>query len=159
MLWGRGSDPGGVMPMNSRRLVAAAILAVLGALLLALPASAHPLAALEAHLTGKQEVPGPGDPNGSGDAVVKVFRAKVCYKLDVRRIAPATAAHIHLGRRGEAGPVVVTLEPPTDGSSRGCVDVGRALSRNLREHPQAYYVNVHNKPFPDGAIRGQLEYK
>jgi hypothetical protein len=35
--------------------------------------------------------------------------------------------------------------------------VRKALATNLREHPKAYYINVHNRPFPDGAIRGQLE--
>ncbi len=88
--------------------------------------------------------------------MVKVFRAKVCYKLEVRRIAPATAAHIHLGFRGEAGPIVAELEAPTDGSSSGCVAVPRALSLGLKEHPSRYYVEVHNEPFPAGAIRGQL---
>jgi hypothetical protein len=145
------------MVMNSRRLLAAVVLAMLAALVLALPASGDPLAILEARLTGEQEVPGPGDPNGSGKAVVKVFETKVCYKLEVRRIAPATAAHIHLGLRGEAGPVVAPLKPPTDGSSSGCVAVPRALSLELKEHPNRYYVNVHNRPYPDGAIRGQLE--
>jgi CHRD domain len=145
------------MVMNSRRLLAAVVLAVLAALVLALPASGDPLAILEARLTGEQEVPGPGDPNGSGKAVVKVFETKVCYTLEVRRIAPATAAHIHLGLRGEAGPVVAPLKPPTDGSSSGCVAVPRALSLELKEHPNRYYVNVHNMPFPNGAIRGQLE--
>jgi hypothetical protein len=145
------------MVMNSRRLLAAVVLAMLAALVLALPASGDPLAILEARLTGEQEVPGPGDPNGSGKAVVKVFETKVCYTLEVRRIAPATAAHIHLGLRGEAGPVVAPLKPPTDGSSSGCVAVPRALSLELKEHPNRYYVNVHNRPFPDGAIRGQLE--
>jgi hypothetical protein len=141
-----------------RPLLAVLALSVLGALMLALPASAAaPRAHLEAKLTGKQEVPGPGDRNGIGHADVKVFEAKVCYTLKVKRIAPATAAHIHRGVRGEAGPVVVTLKPPTDGSSSGCVNVGQALAKNLKEHPGRYYVNVHNRPFPDGAIRGQLE--
>jgi hypothetical protein len=139
--------------------LAVLVVSVLGALLLALPASAAPpLAHLEANLTGEQEVPGPGDPNGRGEAEVKVFEAKVCYALKVKRIAPATAAHIHRGVRGVAGPIVVPLKPPTDGSSSGCVAISQALSKNLREHPARYYVNVHNEPFPDGAVRGQLHH-
>jgi hypothetical protein len=148
------------MVAKVRRPLLAAVLAlwVLGALvLLALPANAAPLAHLEAKLTGEKEVPGPGDPNGTGKANIKVFKAKVCYTLTAKRIAPATAAHIHKGSRGEAGPVVVTLKPPTDGSSSGCAGISQALSKKLREHPGQYYVNVHNRPYPDGAIRGQLE--
>jgi CHRD domain len=137
--------------------LAVLVLSVLGALLLAPPASAAPpLAHLEAQLTGEQEVPGPGDPNGRGEAEVKVFEAKVCYSLTVKRIAPATAAHIHRGVRGVAGRIVVPLRAPTDGSSSGCVGISRSLASNLKEHPARYYVNVHNRPFPDGAVRGQL---
>ena len=144
--------------MNSRRLFAVVVLALLVGLAFALPASATGKYAttLEATLTGEQEVPGPGDPDGIGHAVVKVFKAKVCYTLAVKRIKPATAAHIHLGFPGEAGPVVVPLNPPTDGFSSGCVWIPRALSLELRKHPFHFYVNVHNKPFPEGAIRGQL---
>jgi hypothetical protein len=153
--------------MNARRLTATAVLAVLGALLLAVPVSGvtpaggttsgdERLATLRAQLTGEKEVPGPGDEDGSGTAVVKVFRAKGCYTLKVENIEPATAAHIHLGLRREAGPVVAPLEPPTDGSSRACTPIPRALSLELTEHPSRYYVNVHNEEFPDGAIRGQL---
>jgi hypothetical protein len=146
------------MVLNSRKLLAAVVLAMLAAVVLALPTSAAPAArsALEANLTGKQEVPGPGDPNGRGNAMVKVYEARVCYTLEARRIKPAMAAHIHLGLRGEAGPIVATLKPPTDGSSKGCVAVPRALSLGLKENPAHYYVNVHNKPYPEGAIRGQL---
>ena len=151
--------------MNSRRLVAVVALALLAALALALPVGATDkkfvppvkhVTVLEATLTGEQEVPGPGDPNGVGHAVVKVFKTKVCYALEVKRIKPATDAHIHLGFRGEAGPVVVPLEAPDDGFSRGCVVIPRALSLGLMEHPERYYVNVHNDPYPEGAIRGQL---
>ena len=139
-----------------RRSILLAAMVLAAALITALPVAAAPLATLEARLTGEQEVPGPGDPDGSGHAVVKVFRAKVCYTLEVNRIRPATAAHIHKGIRGESGDVVVTLNTPRDGFSRGCEEISRPLSKELREHPARYYVNVHNNPFPSGAIRGQL---
>ena len=147
--------------MKPRRLLATVVLTMLAAaVVIALPATAapQPLATLRANLT--TEVPGPGDPNGHGHAVVKVYKARVCYKLSVRGIKPATMAHIHKGAKGVAGPIVV----PTDGSSlnlprptsSGCEAVPPALSMKLRQNPSNYYVNVHNKPYPDGTIRGQL---
>jgi len=77
-------------------------------------------------LTGEKEVPGPGDPNGRGKAEVKVYKAKVCYELEVKRIKPATAVQIHRGGSGVAGPVVVELKAPTDGSSEGCKAIKEA---------------------------------
>jgi hypothetical protein len=143
----------------TRRVVIVAMLAALGALLVAGPAMARtisPVVTLEADLTGKQEVPGPGDRNGSGDAKLIVSKAKVCYVLKVKNIKRPTAAHIHKGRKGVAGDIVVDLKAPKRGFSSGCANISRSLSRNLREHPKRYYVNVHNNPFPAGAVRGQL---
>jgi hypothetical protein len=140
--------------MRRPTLLAALVLALL--LIAAVPVVAAQRATLEASLTGQKEVPGPGDPNGRGEADVKVYKAKVCYELEVERIKPATAAHIHRGAPNVAGPIVVELKAPTDGSSSGCKAISGALSKKLREHPWRYYVNVHNNPFPDGAIRGQL---
>jgi hypothetical protein len=147
--------------LHSRQLLATVVLAMLAAaVVLALPASAapQPLATLTAKLAKRP--PGPGDPNGHGHAVVRVYQARVCYTLSARRIKPATLAHIHKGRKGVAGPVVV----PTDGSSfklprptsSGCEAISKRLSMKLRHKPSHYYVNVHNKPYPEGAIRGQL---
>ena len=110
-------------------------------------------------LTGDKEVPGPGDPDGSGDATVRLNLGKqtVCYELEVWNIAPATAAHIHVGRSDQAGPVVIPLAAPTDGSSEGCAEgVDKALIREIIKHPHLYYVNVHNAEYPGGAVRGQL---
>ena len=140
--------------MRRPTLLAALVLALV--LIAAVPVMAAQRATLEASLTGEKEVPGPGDPNGWGQAEVKVYKAMVCYELEVKRIKPANAAHIHRGGPNVAGPIVVTLKPPTDGSSEGCVAISEQLSKNLRDNPSHYYVNVHNVPYPDGAIRGQL---
>ncbi|WP_157254707.1 CHRD domain-containing protein [Nonomuraea typhae] len=120
-------------------------------------------------LSGKQEVPGPGDRNGSGFFAWRAHHGRLCYRLAVRRIGTPTAAHIHQGRRGVAGAITVALKTPADGFSRGCVKAVKrqnaanaattltfAELRAIRKWPHRYYVNVHNKRFPMGAIRGQL---
>jgi hypothetical protein len=138
---------------------------------------------LKAHLTGEAEVPGPGDPDGSGSARVEIRpqHGSVCFNLRWEDIAAPTAAHIHFGPPAVAGPIVVTFfmtsespdQPPTlpetlTGVS-GCTDEvvipegapfdsPTALLRNIKAHPRQYYVNVHNLDFPAGAIRGQLKH-
>lgn len=113
---------------------------------------------LDAKLTGAAEVPGPGDPDGKGKAEVEIKHnySRLCYELKVSKILPATAAHIHAGAAGVAGPVVVHLAAPTNGKSKGCVAVDPTLGRAIAENPEAYYVNVHNAAHPGGAVRGQL---
>lgn len=113
---------------------------------------------LSAALSGDNEVPGPGDPDGSGDARVTVNPGigQICYTLQVSGIAPATMAHIHEGEEGVSGPVRVGLTPPTSGTSSGCVTVERTLALEILRDPADYYVNVHNAQYPGGAVRGQL---
>jgi CHRD domain len=113
---------------------------------------------LSTTMTGAAEVPGPGDPDGSGTAALTLNRGEgeVCFELTVEGIAPATAAHIHEAPAGVAGPIVVPLTPPTDGSSSGCVSADRDLIKAILKNPSAFYVNVHNAEFPAGALRGQL---
>ena len=108
-------------------------------------------------MTGAAEVPGPGDPDGSGTATFRVNagQGQVCYTLAVSDIEPATAAHIHR-TPPDPGPAVVPLAPPTDGSSSGCAEVTRALAQELIRNPSIFYVNVHNEEFPGGAVRGNL---
>ena len=118
---------------------------------------------LKANLKGSAEVPGPGDTDGRGKARIRVNprKGRVCFRLSWRNIEEPTAAHIHVGRKGVAGPVVVTLferpNNPVESHISRCVDISSSLSNALREHPRRYYINVHNPQFPDGAIRGQLE--
>src|SRR5215203_310720 len=200
-------------------------------------------ATLVAHLGGGQEqqVPGGGDLNGRGRAVVKVFKEQLCAKVKTGAIESSSKATINLGMSGEVGPTVANLqeraattplaEPttpttttttgtttPTTGTTTattgdstlpqattqqsttvgqtslsqssasatasasasasaststasasastsravalehtgGCVEVPRALSLELLEHPNRFYVNVTNGQSAEGAIRGQL---
>ena len=152
----------------TKRVVLGMLLAMLGALLALLFAgpvlsqSVDRVEVLDARLTGAAEVPGPGDRNGTGEAKVVVTPRRVCYVLRAENVSRPLAAHIHVAPRGEPGPIVVELNTPDRGNrlagffSRGCERISPALSRQLRLNPARYYVNVHNAPFPDGAIRGQL---
>jgi hypothetical protein len=109
-------------------------------------------------LSGAEEVP-PADPDGTGFASITLNagQATVCWEISVSNIAPAFAAHIHVAPAGVNGPVVVTLSPPTTGSSSGCTEnVDPVLIQAIIDHPDQYYVNVHNAEFPGGAVRGQL---
>jgi hypothetical protein len=119
----------------------------------------HGGAELSATLTGAAEVPGPGDPDGSGMVRITLNpgAGEVCFNLEVSNIEAATASHIHPGGPTVAGPPVVTLAPPPSaGSSTACVSADRELVLAIRKNPSEYYVNVHNAEFPGGAIRGQL---
>ncbi|HZX50162.1 MAG TPA: CHRD domain-containing protein [Candidatus Paceibacterota bacterium] len=115
---------------------------------------------LDANLTGAAEVPGPGDPDGSGSAHITLNQGQgeVCFEIAVQNISlPATGTHIHAAPAGVAGPVVVPLTPPdASGTSSGCVDADEELIKAIRQNPEAYYVNVHTTDFPAGAVRGQL---
>ena len=115
--------------------------------------------ALNVTMTGIQEVPGPGDPDGTGTAEVRVnaSEGQVCWNLYARGIDPATAAHIHRGAAGVAGPPVVTLTTPdAAGRSQGCATVDPNVAREIALRGHDFYVNVHNAAHPAGAIRGQL---
>jgi hypothetical protein len=110
------------------------------------------------NLTGAAEIPAPGDPDGTGTATLTVNpgQGEICYTLTVTGVTPVAAAHIHaIGPLG-FGPVVVPLVPPTAGTSSGCASVSRDLAKAILQHPEQYYVNVHNADYPAGALRGNL---
>ena len=109
-------------------------------------------------LTGAAEAPSPGDPDGSG-TVAFTFNAgqgEVCYDFTVTGVEPLTAAHIHVAPAGSAGDVVIPTPPTSATGGSGCVSADRDLIVAILTDPSAYYFNVHNAPFPGGALRGQL---
>jgi hypothetical protein len=112
-------------------------------------------------LTGEAESPA-GDPVATGTATLRLRagQRKVCYSLSAKNLPRAVAAHIHRGKAGVSGNVVVPLKTPNAaGNAKGCAKASKALVRSMIKHPAAYYVNVHTAEFPAGAIRGQLKGK
>lgn len=112
-------------------------------------------------LAGANEVPDAGDPDGTGGATVSIdvfddVDAEVCWDLAYSGIDAPTAAHIHEGAAGVAGPPVVTIDEPGATSASGCADITAELAAEIIADPAGYYVNVHNEAFAGGALRGQL---
>lgn len=146
--------------VGEKRMLAVAMITVFGVMAIAGPALA---AMLTAELTGEAEVDGAGNPDqgdldGTGTANLRTIpkKEKVCYDITVDNIQPANAAHIHKAPVGTNGPIFKTLKAPTDGTSSGCVRMGRKQIMMINRNPSGFYVNVHNGEFPNGALRGQL---
>ena len=137
--------------------------------------AAHERGDLTIGLNGANEVGTVGDRNGSGKITLEFFDAVdnatvvfpnqhyVCYSLTYRNVDAPTGLHIHevstdaRNPRKATGPVVVDLLAHS--VLRGddtCVVVREDVFDGIQEDPSEYYVNLHNRAFPNGAVRGQL---
>ena len=142
------------------RFTVALLAIVLAAGLLALnvaPSFANGGRPFTTTLLGANEVPSPGDPDGSGTAHITLNQGQgeICFDITVNNVDTIAASHIHAAPAGTAGPVVVNFNVGANGLS-GCVIVDADLIKAIRQNPENYYVNVHNPAFPSGALRGQL---
>ncbi|MDI6710486.1 MAG: CHRD domain-containing protein [Bacillota bacterium] len=125
-----------------------------------------------AFLRGSEEVP-PVRTFASGRTTLQLENeTELRYRLVVNNIRNLTEAHIHLGRRGQNGPVAAFLFGPVSPGitvTRGIVEgtitredlvgplQGRPLSALVSEMRAGNtYVNAHTKQNPEGEIRGQV---
>ena len=67
----------------------------------------------------------------------------------------AVAAHIHRGKRGVAGAVIVPLCGPCSNGQSGTVTISKAVIKTLEGGTA--YVNVHTAKNQAGEIRGQIK--
>lgn len=141
----------------SARSTIAATSAILAAAAFGLPAAATAAPAIP--LNGGQETAPGGDPDGHGFFTYTIDGTRFCWTLSWQNIATPTAAHVHVGQRRVAGPVIIPLDvdgvPGPDRS--GCTTIATELAAAITADPRGYYANVHNATFPAGAIRGQLK--
>jgi hypothetical protein len=127
-----------------------------------------------AKLFGEMEVP-PVETNATGLAEFKPIQDEniVTYSVNVTDIDNVTAAHIHIGKQGQNGPIVVTLfkpDTPTEKMVTGLLSEGNITTANL-EGPLTgkqlsdltssmlaveTYVNIHTAQHKNGEIRGQI---
>lgn len=119
------------------------------------------VATIRTALSARQEVPrakgGVNRARGTFTATARKSGASavVTWRLTFSGLTGrALAAHIHIGRRGVAGPVAVTLcAPCRSGVSRRATLQGATLA--ALEAGRAY-VNVHTRRNPAGEVRGQI---
>jgi hypothetical protein len=106
------------------------------------------------------QLKGTSEPNATGTAVLRIRSDinQVCYRLHAANVTlPTIAAHIHKGAAGVNGPVVVPFSAPAaNGESSGCTASTAAIVGDILANRSGYYVNVHTKEHPAGAIRSQL---
>ena len=146
---------------NRMSIRAFAILASTGLLVSANAsvAAAKPLDLPLIVVNNAQETTG-ADTGAKGLFTYRISGDRFCYVLAARGLSvPAAAAHIHIGARNTAGPVVIPLEVGSGTSwiELDCTTASEDLLEAVTENPRDYYVNVHTPTFPGGEIRGQLK--
>jgi hypothetical protein len=128
-----------------------------------------------ANMAGNKEVP-PKNTKATGLAEFNISpdNKTLSYKVSVHNINSVSMAHIHSGKKGVNGPVVVTLfhSRPKAGPMNGVLSQGTATATNL-EGPlkgkqmsdlvnliknEEAYANVHTAQNREGEIRGQITW-
>ena len=145
------------------------------AIISSMPQALATTEAFVASLSGDKEVP-PIQTQATGTAgFSQPHLSNMTYGVQVQNIESVTAAHIHQGKEGQNGPIVVTLFKADNNTGTGPINgqlVGGTISNDMLEGPMAgktlegdlvkaiqngeVYVNVHTTQNPDGAIRGQI---
>lgn len=125
---------------------------LIGLLALAMPALADDL---KFKLSGDMEVP-PVATMATGDGAITIKPDMSVSGQVMTSGLAGTMAHIHIGKAGSNGPVVIPLSK--SGDNGWMVPEGSKLSEAQYQAYKAgeLYVNVHSAEHKPGEIRGQL---
>jgi hypothetical protein len=158
-------DPRGGPAVSRKPIIAAFAVA---AMLPAGVAGAASTQKFDATLKGSSETPkSSSKATGSAEFTIAKNRKSIHYELNAKGLTgKPQAAHIHLGKPGQAGGVLLSIalkpfSPPIEGklTSEQFTPVGKVKTfaqaiRAVRNGDT--YVNIHTKKFGDGEIRGQI---
>ena len=144
-----------------RKLIPFAVLAILLVVAgVALAGSAKSVYTYRSAMTADAEVPKPkGRVGGKGAFTATVTESgstrTIRWKLTFSNLSgKATAAHIHKGKRGVAGAVMIPLCAPCRSRQTGQAKISKDAADVLESGRS--YVNVHTPKNPAGEIRGQV---
>jgi hypothetical protein len=122
-----------------------------------------------ANLTGNEEIP-PSNSKATGTAGFTVSGEDgMDYKVSATNIQNVTEGHIHIGKKGENGPIVFTLfraNAPVNQLSENETITSSEFVGQLKDKPLSdlitvmnngsAYANIHTQQNPNGEIRGQI---
>jgi len=121
-----------------------------------------------ATLNGKSETP-KSNSKGTGTATFTIASngKSIKYTLSAKNLTgPVIAAHVHFGKKGKAGPVIIPICPkacklPKKGTLTSKNFTKAAGVKNFAAAVKAMkagntYVNIHTQKHPAGEIRGQI---
>lgn len=128
---------------------------------------------LKALLSGSESVPAV-ETMAKGDATFTPIKDEeaLSYYVTVSDIENVTAAHIHLGKKGENGPPVALISNEKKaGKFSGTLAEGTITKKELMGSMTGKsvedlikqikkgnaYLNVHTDKYPNGEIRGQIK--
>jgi hypothetical protein len=146
-----------------RRLVPAFLVGAVVALAIAAfaTAAARDTYKFSVKLNSRAEVPRPkgalsAKGNFTASYVENSTGAVLTWQLNYSRLTGnALAAHIHKGKKGVAGAVIVPLCGPCKNGQKGKVNISKVVIDTLESG--GAYVNVHTPKNQGGEIRGQIK--
>jgi CHRD domain len=131
----------------------------------------------KAKLIGKSVVP-PVNTSAAGLADVNIGNDWLWWKLNVTGITDPTMAHIHMGKKGVNGPIVVDLlksSPRFENTTERMIITGNISAFSLqgpmkgktfadiqsaiKAKTVGLHVDLHTKNHPDGELRGTVTIK
>ena len=122
--------------------------------------------------TGPDEIPGPGEPppfspEFGGQVKGKLEVGGFCLKWDLlyfNLTSEPTAMHLHGMLFQNETVAAVCIDMGVEGASgttgelirKKCLEITYEQEFAIASRPEAFYLNMHNSNFPDGAVRSPL---